>query len=942
MREVKVIMLTMNNKEKILISNTNFLNNYDKENFISASNNALNMGNYISLIDGKSISDQFEFLKASLNKIQIPFSHDLIIYFNNISCLERINNWSYKMVSVLNLNNDIIIKPKYLLDASNKIKDAVNQIISGKIDYREFYAKYHATIDLYSSVLKQQVIDGINEYDNAESLFNKKYMDIEDNSLIVSVNYDCIKNEIIPFINNFQNTKTVISSDIDKVSSIVKEVLDNINLTITTINKNSSTMNNDTFKLVSNYVYNYIRSIIDVTYTVLYILSSKCYSLENIVCSITELYGLVKNEFSTSNVLVESGIFDNTVTESESKKISDRLLNGNTDIFTETVTDIMSCHSNHILSEVYKDEIPEIDINQFVDVISNRYSYDESTFESVNEIYDNILHGLDIIENGLDSDFIVVSNLIKESGFNQSLNDRYGYITEMVSDVSEYSDNTTPDTYFNIIGEISNYSKNIGLIAESASDVITKISNIKESIGKIEDSFVKDELSMIIESVENQFIFINKDISTNSYRRLKNLAEKADYVLYGTFESVDYPEIIIGYNNEDFYRECFLNACLEELHEDNDILMESMLKGYYSEREYLEKGIRLVFEADGNTNNTGTSQSSDAPTTSTGTQAQAKDTSTTKPSVNTNTTANVVNDQNKNNAENFKKLSLKIKKIIEKIINAFRDFVDKFKKKNLEWLNKHKTELINRSYSNVSINVLPYHTEMPETQIFNYFNTMEKNVDNVAKNIHTIKTREEMRSKLFNFGNIKFEGDNVDESKVLTNFFKVGTKPLDVVTYSNKDVKTLVVDTMIPYCEKYYNSLADEINKHSEKLVSITNKYDTVRESVMITEAETQEQNTSSSQSTNQPANNTTNTTTTNTTNNDKTNNETPKYTEQYTWLSGFVSDFVGSVCNACRARNDDYLKILAALVPKKQVFKNREGMDDNAQQTVNGDNTNK
>ena len=147
---------------------------------------------------------------------------------------------------------------------------------------------------------------------------------------------------------------------------------------------------------------------------------------------------------------------------------------------------------------------------------------------------------------------------------------------------------------------------------------------------------------------------------------------------------------------------------------------------------------------------------------------------------------------------------------------------------------------------------------------------------------------------------------------------------------------------MIPYCEKYYNSLADEINKHSEKLVSITNKYDTISESVMITEAETQEQNTSSSQSTNQPANNTTNTTTTNTTNNDKTNNETPKYTEQYTWLSGFVSDFVGSICNACRARNDDYLKILAALVPKKQVFKNREGMDDNAQQTVNGDNTNK
>ena len=935
-------MLTMNNKEQILISNTNFLNNYDKENFISVSNNVLNKGNHLSIIDIEALNNQFDYLKSSLDQIDIHCSRDLIIYFNNISCIERINNLSFKMVSVLNLNNGITIKPQYLLEASNEIKNTVNKIISGQLDAKEFYVKYHASIDSYETLLKQQVINGINEYDNAESLFNKKYMDIEDNSLVVSVNYDCIKNEVIPFINNFQTIKSNIGKEISTTSSIVNQVLNNINLTIVTINKNTNSINNETFKLISNYTYNYIRFIIDIAYTVLYILSSKCYLLERITASITRLHAILDNEFHYCKDLIDCGIFDKIVTESESKKISDRLLQGNNNIFTEAVRDIMTYHNGYILSQVYGDDIPEIDNDDFISVVANRYDdYDKTTIESVIEIYDNINRGLDIIENNLDNEFLVVDKLIRESGFDEPLSDQYGYTIEMVPDVNDYYDFSSSDIYFNLIGEISNYNENTSIIADAAYNIMTKIANIKESVNNMDDCFTKNELKTITESVEEQFISINKDVATNSYSRLKMLANKADYVLNGYYESTDYPEIIIGDDNDDFYRECFLNACLEELHDNNDILMESMLKGYYSEREYLEKGIRIVFE-DGETNGS--------------TNTSTNNSTTSSPSVNTNTSAGVVSDQNTNNAQNFEKLSVKIKKIIEKIINAFRDFINKYKKKNLEWLNKHKSELINRSYSNVSINVLPYHVEMPETQIFNYYNTMEKNVEKVAKDINKITSREDMRNKLFNFGNIKFEGENVDESKVLTNFFKVGNKALNVVTYSNKEVKTLVVDTMIPYCERYYNTLADEVAKYSEKLVAISSKYDTNNataqtqtESVMITEAEGENQNAQSSATqqqtqtpqTSTPASQpvTNNNDNQNSKNDDKKDNKTPKYSEQYTWLSGFISDFVGSVCNATRARNDDYIKILAALVPKKQVFKNREGMDDNSQQNVSADN---
>ena len=67
--------------------------------------------------------------------------------------------------------------------------------------------------------------------------------------------------------------------------------------------------------------------------------------------------------------MIDCGIFDKIVTESESKKISDRLLQGNNNIFTEAVRDIMTYHNGYILSQVYGDDIPEIDNDDFVVVI---------------------------------------------------------------------------------------------------------------------------------------------------------------------------------------------------------------------------------------------------------------------------------------------------------------------------------------------------------------------------------------------------------------------------------------------------------------------------------------------------------------------------------------------------------------------------------------------
>lgn len=911
-------MLTMINKEKFLIENTNFINEYDKANFISISNNALNKGNHLNLIDISHFDDNFRGLDSLLDNLKIPFSKDLIIYFNTISNLDRINNRLYKMISTTNLNKTIVIRPEYLLQASNSIIEIVNKIISGELNARDIYTDKFANRDEYSSILKQRVVSDINDYDTTQSLFTKKYINVEDDSIIVPVDREHIQNEIIPFIKDFQNIKTNFKNDINKSSNFIHDALINVNDAITIINNNAQNIDNDTFMSISEYVYNHVRSIIDTASVVLYLNISRCFLLEQITNAITSVYNSIVNQVSDCENLIESGIFDSEISVSESEKISNNLLNGNNDIFVETADIIMEYHNNYILSQVYPDNIPEINNNEFTSIVASRYNnYDKTLLESVNDIYDEINEGLTNISNKINNKFLVVDKLIKESGLDKPLIDKYGYIIEMVSDVNDYNDFSVSDTYFNLIGEISNYKENTDVIAKNAKDIMSKIKTIKESTTNMADDIIKEELNTVIESVEKQFISINKNIATDSYRRLKLLAEKADYALNGNFDN-DYPEIIIGDNTEDFHKECFLNLYLDEINHDNDILMESMLKGYYSEREYLEKGIRIIYE--------------DVGTQTSGTTTQPQ-TNNTTPSVNTSSTASVVSDQNTNNAQNFEKLSTKIKTLIEKIINTFRDFINKFKKKNLEWLNKHKSELINRSYSNVSIKVLPYHTEMPETQLFTFYDTMEKNVDNVAKKIHNIKSREEMRGKLFTFTNLKFEGDDVDESKVLTNYFKVGSKPLNTVTYSNKEVKSLVIDVMIPYCERYYTKIADEVAKYSQKLIDVSSKYkensptvQTTESTSILIEAE-QGQQAQQAQPTvtqnQQQVQQQTQVQSQQQNNQQQTNDNTPKYSEQYSWLSGLIGDFVGSICNATRARNDDYIKILSALVPKKKILKN-------------------
>ena len=209
-----------------------------------------------------------------------------------------------------------------------------------------------------------------------------------------------------------------------------------------------------------------------------------------------------------------------------------------------------------------------------------------------------------------------------------------------------------------------------------------------------------------------------------------------------------------------------------------------MLKEYYAERELKERGVRLIYEAEGDTNNT-------------------------KVSVvdNGNSTTGSTPTSGKFNKEALTKILNSLSEWFDKMIESFEEVILRKSEYNKKWLADNKEKLSTRSYSNVTINILPY-DKMPSKQIIDDIGKVTNNVNTMTtQNMQGINKYEDLRSKII-IGP-KFTGNN--ETADIVNYYKIGTNPLQVVEYSNSDIKTLVVNEMIPFCENFYDSYRNDV-----------------------------------------------------------------------------------------------------------------------------------
>ena len=909
--------------DKYVFDESEFFNEYDSSSFIMISNSVLNkkIADFLVFIKDTESTTLLESAIRNLNTIDVE-SYVMAEFMTKILGSSKVDRAGLMMKDITK-NGKINVKMQYLKEAVNDLKYNINDLLSGKIDADSAVVNIKTmTASSYKDKLKQRTVE----------IYNIPYID-DPKKFISNVSYistpltiQYLNSVIIPYVENFQKIKTAITTETNLIIREISNDISELSLTMKTLN--SVNIPDDKKSTILNYCYNTVRTILEVIKYVTYCQMRKIHIIEENITAIQEAYNKLMLLFASETSLVEAGAYDTRIiTAADGNNLIEAIFNGQIDAFIELSNSIIEYHKGYIFDKFGMDKS---DSDIIMAKIIEDDTYDKDIYNDIVKVYIEIGNGLDILAKNSDDYLMVFDDLKNKSGFVVPLPERFKTEIDRIKEVSNYgltnisigSGGEKTDTYFKILSEIIDYPKNMERIAKTVCDMWQKFEYVdklftSKANGELSYSETMNELKILLESIKEQYKIITKSITDNMYLRLKLLSEKADQCLdnVGSEDKTNIEELIPT-PNRNFMGEAALGI-IDFQNELTDLYMDIYMKEYYSEREYLEKGVRLVYEADGDTNTN---------------NANKPDTHV------------VVNDnpEAKNSTSSTKLDSGKLRNILKtiadwfkKMVNAFINMINKYKAKNTDWLAKHKDGLLNRSYSNVQIDILPYDrgptTQKIDQDIKSFImnlNTMTK--DNIAK----VNTYEALRSKLIT-GGITFNA-NEDEKATITRYYKVGNNKLETVKYSNNEIKTYVSQHMIPYCEVFYTTYYDSLNK---KLKDVEKSMEDVIKTY-TTEAfadlasggsifyEEGEQNTSGTNTT------ATVTTTTGSTNTNQNNNGGANITQKTGWIQTCVRNYIGCILTAIRDRNNDYLKVLFALAPKAKTTNTNNKNDNGAPET--------
>lgn len=884
-------MLPMTNYlHDYVIENAKFFNEFDRSSFITNASYALNdkVVDMSVSIKGNQYSHILEKTMSHINEITID-TYAVSEFVSNILNSAKVDAANIQIPDISKA--DIIsLKPQYLTEAINNYREVINNIVTGKYGADNIKGLYNS-VDAYITTLKKRLVSTNITIDfTPKAILNQS--SLRDTTQLTT---KYLEDVVLPFLQDVPKKKKDLISELSGINFIINSSvgeLKRVTSELTSAMVSNEIEENKRTHILS-YSYNYIRAIMEAMSYVTYAAMRKVHQFEESVVVCQNIYNKLILLFNDASTVVEAGVFDKKViTATDANNMAEKLVDGDNDVFAELSHNIMEYHKGYIASNVsLANDISGEDAENHLSNILSNTNYKRGIYNDIVKAYIEIGNGLDIIAKNCDDRLAIFDELVKKAGFVIALHERFHNEIEALEDLSNYAitdlaldNNQKSDVYFTILTEINDYADLTSQIAKAAKVIYTKADYIEDlfnrkSNGELAYSETMNELKIFLDSFKDQYRKLNCDIVKGLYYRIKSLAAKADDCLDNVYST---PESDL-YTDDDFFKEAVL-ANLEEIDAINDIVMEALLSKYYSEREFKERGVRLIYEAEG----------------------QSPDTSV-KITDNNNsvTTTNSTTNPSKIR-EGISNLLKSIGEWFTKMINAFNELIGREKTKNLKWLAEHKDGLTTRSYSNVEIQILPYNN-MPSNKVVEDIAKMTSNVNAMTvQNIAKVNSYEDLRAKLINFGP-KFN-DN-DEKVTITNYYKIGNNAVKTVPIANNNIKTMVVNDMIPYCEQFYDnyktSIETQLTSLKNAITEINKTYvnecvNDIAELTVFLEADAR------------PAQQTQTAQTQNT-----DNTSTTGLSTKASWMKQCTQNYSGSVLNAIRDRKNDYFKVLFALAPK-------------------------
>lgn len=827
--------------QKVMLETSEVLDRLDRDNFHHIASMRLS-GSYIPF-DNNGISKYKDAMIKPVNDFNFlnnAFTVEDIKILQALSEKLNLEDFHYEIYMDINQRRrEPKLYPLYLIEFLKRALDSITKSISDDSEIES---------DLWNSIVSDEVTDILIR----QCVRNASGGRCVDNR--IDVTHETLKYTIIPFAEKEDELRNNMITEYKNLLKTLTDVTSVISAIISIANNEykNSDLNYKVMR-INEFVYHVIKTTSNTIAKIINSCSLSFESFDNTIRSIHELINQVKTEKIISESSYELGYDAPSIED-----IAYQMMHNSTNIFDALSSNILNYHAFKISN--HTDPKTEDGLTEIFGNVVSKYEYDKTIYENIKSIFNDIMGSLVILRTNCNDNMIVFDDVLSKAMLTIPLRDRFANIISSINDIPQYPKPIVNDPnsvdfniYYRTLNEIHSFSDNMKDLSTLISEVDTYAdefidyysNNINDELANIQ---LNDEINQYLETFSNEYSEVVESICENLLDRLKSIADVAEaYSIVIYDNKSDKPSQLDG---DDFTEYSIQDEfTISELHSES--VMLEMSKNFMKAINRKNRGVNIIFtEAGGNSNN------------------EFK-TETNKSEVSDNT----------------------VKGLNDWFVNVFNTFdvvCERQSRKNKKWLDNNKDLLMNRRYVNVSASIIPY-DNMDENKILTMLDAGAKNIKAINNRIDSINTEDDMVRALFPF--IKISDVNNFNVECI-NYFKSGDINAEPKEYKNSELGTFVTGTVIPFCDRYYDSYVPSVKSKVESIKNATIEVEkTVTESCafvidnnLIVEAT------------------------------DVAEVDTNK---RMSWLRKYAKVFTGCALNAIRDRNNEYFKLLSGLIPK-------------------------
>lgn len=734
------------------------------------------------------------------------------------------------------------INPKYLNEMAFSIRKKINGIISGAVTDSKVFAKRE-----YGENIKRKMADIDFKY--SDKNIDKLKFDRGDR---VVLNTAFVKNNIYPFLENMDSTKSTIISDANNAIAAINSSYDHIADTYNNLNavldkgnelplKAIQELNDFTF-YVNKY---YSEACAFLAYVVMRKANTFQYNsimIDRIYNHYSDLYEFATESSTNIPIPVANGIGATDMSQALTRDLVSALTGtGNLKVMNDTLNAIVARNRNYVASAVSSQlgyTEPEI-----IDSSCAHYMYKDPKYAKLAAAYDGVNITVDTITSfvddyaGQNDDFEAAKTLNIKPHIDNA--DIQNYLAWDFDYRPNEDHEDLQDKIMRRYAELVQCQKELNNAVESSKASLQAIDDkIRDVTSKGEDPDCENpvtiadtlsKLSLYKKEFENKQLEVGKFFIDRVFKLQSEILAIAS--IMKTREGIQLEEIMDEDLDDDYIVED-ASMTIEAIEEAYSSVLTELYNEYSSEVHYRKTGKRLIFEDGENTsgNNANDTAANAAtkpqPTTTNQTSATSSNT-TTKP-------------QTTNNPVSKGKFLDTIKRLWDNIAVKFIAKSEKLCDKYRQFVTDNEQNVLNMNYTGVSIKTFPY--------ILKNIDTMMQDIGKVKSKISAINVADavnwdvgKVRGVLFDFipANELSMKKGAGQSQMIIKWYTLGRNNDKKQVYKDGAAKNLTapmygyVKNYDEYSNKVKTALDDLINTVKTKCGELYNLKPVTTESVI-------------------------------------------------------------------------------------------------------------